>query len=158
MGKNATSGIPGWIVDVHTGEFLLKVNFSCMMLTTYDFLNNSTFTGQHDFHNWGHEDWAKGNRYFERCGHGKKWYGWKGLDNVGSINTTLFGCGNATLDFGNCSNKGSVVAYKNGEELATVRHLRNTSVTFEFSDLDLIDIREFKSGIILFNNFVQNPC
>ena len=132
LGKNATIGIPGWNVDVHTG--------------------------QHDHHIWGHENWAKSNRYFERCGHGKKWYGWKGLDNVGKINTTLFGCGNATLDFGNCSNNGYVVAYKNGQELATVRHFRNTSVTFEFSDLDLIDIREFKSGIILFNNFVQNPC
>ena len=123
--------VPGWTVDVHTG--------------------------QHDYHVWGKEDWAIRGKYFERCGQGKKWYGWKGLDNVGSINTTLIGCGNATLDFGNCG-EGNVTVYKNGELLSDAGIWKNNTITFDFFDGDSIDIKEYGSGIILLNNFVQNPC
>ena len=102
--------------------------------------------GQHDPYVWGKENWAKEGNYYERCGSGKKWFGWKTSYQVGSINTTLSGCGNATLDFGNCNEGGRVVAYKNGKELGHVYGLENMTIAFEFFDGDLIEISGYDSG------------
>ena len=81
----------------------------------------------------------------------------KNEDEVGLINTTLTGCGNATLDFGNCNVYGRVVAFKNGKELGVADGLKNKTITFEFFDGDSIEIRGYGS-IILLCNFVQDPC
>ena len=90
------------------------------------------------------------------CGKGKRWFGYN-YDSGGSVNTTLFGCGNASLNFGNCYESGKVLAYLNGIELGSVTGLKNKTIDFGFMDGDSIEIQE-NGGIILLNNFVQNPC
>ena len=95
--------------------------------------------------------------YRSDCGKGKKWFGYN-YDSGGSVNTTLFGCGNATLDFGNCAYWGRVVAYKNGKELGMADGLENRTINFKFFDGDLIEIHVHDFGIILLNDFVQDPC
>ena len=99
---------------------------------------------------------ASDKDYFRNCGKGEKWFGYGGYSG-GSINTTLFGCGNTTLDFGNCHESGKVVAYKNGKEIGWVGSFGKKTIAFEFLDGDLVEIRE-TGGIILLNNFVQDPC
>ena len=94
---------------------------------------------------------------FKQCGNGKKWFGLF-EDEVGLINTTLSGCGNATLDFGNCYEEGSVAAFKNGKELGRVDGLKNKKIFFEFFDGDSIEIRGYGLSVILLNNFIQDPC
>ena len=86
----------------------------------------------------------------------KKWFGYNYYSG-GSVNTTLFGCGNATLNFGNCFDFGEVAAYKNGKELGMANANENKTIAFEFFDGDSIEIRGY-GGIILLNNFVQDPC
>ena len=79
-------------------------------------------------------------------------------DEIGLINTTLTGCGKATLDFGNCNVYGRVVAFKNGKELGVADGLKNKTITFEFFDGDSIQIQGKYGSTILLNNFVQDPC
>ena len=99
---------------------------------------------------------ASDKDYFRNCGKGEKWFGYGGYSG-GSINTTLFGCGNATLDFGNCLDRGEVLAFLNGKELGSVNGLKNKTIDFGYLDGDSIEIRE-NGGIILLNSFVQDPC
>ena len=113
--------------------------------------------GFHDHYVWSKHD--PNGMILKQCGNGKKWFGFMVYDNeVGSINTTLSGCGNTTLDFGNCNEDGIVVAYKNGKELGHVFGLNNMIIAFEFFDGDSIEIRGYYLGRILLNNFVQDPC
>ena len=122
--------VPGWMVDVAHGL--------------------------HDHHAWSKKYDPNGHA-FQRCGNGTKWFGFAIGNDEGMINTNLSGCGNATLDFGNCNGYGRVVAFKNGKELCVADGLKNKTITFEFFDGDSIEIRE-NGGIILLNNFVQYPC
>ena len=114
--------------------------------------------GLHDYHVWSKYD--KNGIFLQWCGNGKKWFAFmKKRNEVGSINTTLSGCGKATLDFGNCFIDGNVAAYKNGKELGMAKALENKTIAFEFFDGDLIEIQDHDSGsIMLFNNFLQDPC
>ena len=113
--------------------------------------------GLHDYNDWSKYD--KNGRVFKECGNGKKWFGFVGSeDDVGLINTTLSGCGTATLEFGNCYDEGRIVAYKNGKEIGVADGLENKTIAFEFFDGDSIEIRLYNWGIILLNNFVQDPC
>ena len=110
--------------------------------------------------NW-ENDWSKydpNGIILKQCGNGTKWFGFADRNDVGTINTTLSGCGKATLNFGNCGNHGRVVAYKNGKELGRAHAFENKTIAFEFFDGDSIEIRLYNWGIILLNNFVQDPC
>ena len=56
------------------------------------------------------------------------------------------------MDFGNCFKRGIVVAYKNGEEIASVGASSTHKVEFEYSDGDEIKISELNGAIIQFND------
>ena len=133
LGHNDLKNVSGWKVDI--------------------------ISGQYNHHVWGTEHWAQKRNYYERCGSGKKWFGWKTSPQVGSINTILFGCGNAKLDFGNCYDFGEVVAYKNGKEIGMANASENKTIAFEFFDGDSIVIQahDLYSAMLL-NDFVQDPC
>ena len=91
---------------------------------------------------------------------GASWHGWNGGSSgieEGSISTTLNGSGKAILDFGNCHSVGTVVAYKNGVEIATIGASATDKIEFEFSDGDVIKMTEF-SGIIQFNDLEIVKC
>ena len=114
--------------------------------------------GLHNYHVWGSKH-DKIGRIFKSCGNGTKWFGFSYKNNVGTINTTLSGCGKATLNFGNCGYAGRVVFYKNGKELGMANAFENKTIAFEFFDGDLIEIQDHDRGsTMLLNNFVQDHC
>ena len=61
------------------------------------------------------------------------------------------------MDFGNCNGGGTVVAYKNGVEIASVGASATDKIEFEFNDGDVIKMTEFK-GIIQFNDLEIVKC
>ena len=54
----------------------------------------------------------------------------------------MHGTGKAVLEFGNCSNYGKVVAYKNFHEIKSVYYQSDAKVEFYFQDNDLLTIEE----------------
>ena len=61
------------------------------------------------------------------------------------------------MDFGNCNGGGTVVAYKNGVEIASVGASATDKIEFEFVDGDVIKMTEF-SGILQFNDLEIIKC
>ena len=61
------------------------------------------------------------------------------------------------MDFGNCHSVGTVVAYKNGVEIASIGASATDKIEFEFNDGDVIKMTEF-SGIIQFNDLEIVKC
>ena len=61
------------------------------------------------------------------------------------------------MDFGNCNGGGTVVAYKNGVEIASVGASATDKIEFEFIDGDVIKMTEF-SGILQFNDLEIIKC
>ena len=61
------------------------------------------------------------------------------------------------MDFGNCHGGGTVVAYKNGVQIASVGGSATYRIEFEFSDGDVIKITE-GYGIIQFNYLEIVKC
>ena len=89
---------------------------------------------------------------------GASWHGWNAGAAEGSISTTLHGSGKAILDFGNCNWGGTVVAYKNGVEVASVGSSATHKIEFEFVDGDVIKMTEFSNGILQFNDLEIVKC
>ena len=56
------------------------------------------------------------------------------------------------MDFGNCNWRGTVVAYKNGVEIASVGSSATHKIEFEFVDGDVIKIKAFGFAIIQFDD------
>ena len=97
------------------------------------------------------------------------WWGYKSPgdatgDAVGSISTILNAknLGSTTakgkIQFGNCYNKGYVVAYLDGVEIGRANaHVKKT-VTFDFKHGSKLELSEFESGIIHFTAFEVDDC
>ena len=61
------------------------------------------------------------------------------------------------MDFGNCNWGGTVVAYKNGVEIASIEASATDQIEFEFYEGDVIKMTEF-GGIIQFNDLEIVKC
>ena len=92
------------------------------------------------------------------------WWGYKTPeDNVGSISTVLNASDLSSmvkgkLKFGNCHNKGYVVAYIDGVEIARQTAQEIKQVEFEFKHGSELRLSEFESGIIHFLKFEVIDC
>ena len=86
------------------------------------------------------------------------WYGYF-LGGVGSLSTTLNGCGVATLDFGQCCGcKGIFTQVNlNGNEIARTDQLTLT-ITINFCDGDILELKHEVDGYIRFNSFTVLSC
>ena len=62
------------------------------------------------------------------------------------------------MDYGNCNGGGTVVAYKNGVEIASVGSSATDKIEFEFIDGDVIKMTEFTGGILQFNDLEIVKC
>ena len=62
------------------------------------------------------------------------------------------------MDFGNCHSVGTVVAYKNGVEIASIEASATDKIEFEFVDGDVIKMTEFSNGILQFNDLEIIKC
>jgi len=108
-------------------------------------------------HNWG------------SCRDDNSWFGrygtlWLVVSGVGSINTTLRGCGVAKLDFGECFGyfdvDDSTQVNLNGKEIgrATSGQLSKT-IEFNFKDGDILELKQGSGGsTIRFNGFTVISC
>ena len=87
------------------------------------------------------------------------WFGWKKADAVGSISTTLYGNGRATLQYANCNTQGMVVVYLNDAQIFVHAHTQTVETKeFEFFDGDVVKISEENSGVIQFNDLSISGC
>ena len=82
-----------------------------------------------------------------------------GETGIGSIETTLKGCGTAKLDFGNCYDADcNVYAYIDGKRIATApKNTPHKLVIFNFKEGSKLKITEGENGsihcVMVFNSF-----
>ena len=123
-------------------------------------INNPKGSQSQTLSGWIFDSISNGPWNSNKCS-GASWYGWNGENKgieVGYISTTLHGSGKAILDFGNCNWGGTVVAYKNGVEVASVGSSATHKIEFEFVDGDVIKMTEFSNGILQFNDLEIVKC
>ena len=85
---------------------------------------------------------------------------WAGCCGGKIISTTLYGCGHATLNVGNCwrSHRHPVHVYLNGKLIGEVSKNTNSKVfKFGFIEGSVLKINS-NGGIIKFNNFEITNC
>ena len=93
-----------------------------------------------------------------KCREGNSWFGYKS-SGVALISTTLSGCGEGKIDFGEC---GTYQIYPtlvglNGKEIGRADPGQlNKILIFEFQDGDLLELQS--SGTIRFNSFTILSC
>ena len=85
------------------------------------------------------------------------WFGWKDWALIGSISTSLYGQGNASLTFGNCWETGVVKLFANESEISSVGPHSQKTVVFEFDNTN-IKLEEHGTGIIHFFHFEIPQC
>ena len=113
--------------------------------------------------NLGSGPWNKdpsylgGYTYPGNCS-GSLWFGYESGNAVGSIKTTLYGSGNASLTFGNCCSTGTVNLYLDGMIIASAEATSMKTVTFDFSNGNELKLDEVNSGIIKFEDFKISNC
>ena len=73
-------------------------------------------------------------------------------------NYDYLGSGRASLDFGNCWNRGQVSAYLNDEKIATAGESTEVTVDFAFHEGFVLKIVEHATSIIQFNGFSVTEC
>ena len=86
------------------------------------------------------------------------WFGLCSGDCIGSVNTKLRKCGKARLYYGNCGKGGCVEAKLNSRIIGRVGGNKSGNVEFDFKDGDLLELYEFKSAIIEFDDFKIISC
>lgn len=87
------------------------------------------------------------------------WYGYLN-GGVGSLSTTLNGCGVAILDFGQCCGckpSPSTLVNLNGNEIGRTDQL-TMSITINFCDGDILELKHELNGYIRFNSFTVISC
>ena len=87
------------------------------------------------------------------------WYGYLN-GGVGSLSTTLNGCGVAILDFGQCCGckpSPSTLVNLNGNEIGRTDQL-TMSITINFCDGDILELKHELNGYIRFNSFTIISC
>ena len=95
-----------------------------------------------------------------KCRRGTNWFGWSAHADVGTVSATLQGNGEATLDFGNCWDKGEVKVYLNDWEVASAQeNTPSKIVSFNFNDGDILKLIDGGGGRSMFviNAFKCRP-
>ena len=78
-----------------------------------------------------------------------------------SIQTNLYGCGKARLDFGNYWSSGHTTVHLNGNEIGVAKgRERSKTIDFDFNDGDelMLSIGSNDDGTIVFNSFTVFSC
>ena len=88
------------------------------------------------------------------------WHGFHGDNAIGSIKTTLHGCGSAQLDFGNCYRKGITQVKLNGELIGEASsNTPNKVIEFDFKAGAILKLRdEGGNSVIQFTKFTILNC
>ena len=86
------------------------------------------------------------------------WFGWKSNDKVGSIKTTLYGIGYASLTFGNCWTTGTVNLYLDGAIIDSAGPGSMKTAIFDYSNGNELKLDETNEGIIMFEDFKISNC
>ena len=89
---------------------------------------------------------------------GSPWFGWGHRVSQGSIKTTLYGSGHASLTFGNCWTTGTVNLYLDGTKISSAGPNSMKTATFDYSNGNELKLDEINTGIIRFEDFISNSC
>ena len=84
----------------------------------------------------------------------KKFYGYKGGEQVGRIYTTLKGSGKIILWYGNCYVTGRVTVSLNGVEIDGTSKKQYTWISFQYRKGDFLEIKELKLAIIQLHELI----
>ena len=104
-------------------------------------------------------DIPESNVVRDRCGGGKKWYGWELKEKIGSISTILPRSGKIKIGFGNCWDFGSVTLYLNGIMKSAAIPNSNHKSMFKFKAGDeLMLCDEGYNSIIQVNSIELLNC
>ena len=107
----------------------------------------------------GQHNQQPSHSYYNSCGEGKHWYGYGNGETIGSIKTTLNGCGKAILDYGNCYIGGRVDVNLNGVRIDYAwSNTPSKLVEFSYTDGSVLEISEPSSSVIQFNKLSTFQC
>ena len=67
----------------------------------------------------------------------------------GHITATFIGFGNATLTFGNCGNRGSIVLTLNNHTLGSAGEMENQTITFSYAEGDILMLKQTEDVAII---------
>ena len=98
-----------------------------------------------------------GNEIYKNCGNGLEWFGYYSSGD-GVIKTTLYGCGKAILDYGNCFEDGTVGIFLDNYLIGATYHTQSKLISFSYTNGSILEIKEIGQGIIKFNNFTVIEC
>ena len=102
--------------------------------------------------------WNPPNNFFEPCGNGENWFGFKGGAPIGSIKTKLKGCGTGRLKFGGCHHSGFVRVYLDGTEIDRANAFEKKEIMFDFNHDSELKLDEASTSIIQFIEFQVLNC
>ena len=110
--------------------------------------------------NLGVENWQNNNAAVAaKCRRGTNWFGWSHWANVGTVSIKLQGSGEATLDFGNCWDRGEVKVYLNDKVVASAQKNTPTkTVSFNFRDGDILKLRDEGQNSVIAINVLTFRC
>ena len=102
---------------------------------------------------------ATDNNAGNQCALHKKWFGYSGGDEVGTLSATMKGSGEATIDFGNCWNAGVVNLYLDDTKLATAS-VGQKSIVFKFSYThgSVLKLKDEEGNAIVSFNSIRFSC
>ena len=94
-----------------------------------------------------------------KCRRGNNWFGFDHGAGVGTISTVLPGYGEATLDFGNCWDRGEVKVYLNDKIIASAQTNTPTkTVSFNFQDGDILKLKDEGANSVIALNGISMKC
>ena len=97
--------------------------------------------------------------HYPACMNNRNWHGFHGDDEIGSIKTTLHGCGSAQLDFGNCYYEGITQVRLNGELIGEAStNTPSKVIEFDYNDGAILELQELNTAIIVFNDLSITKC
>ena len=92
------------------------------------------------------------DRYAEQCSP-SSWYGYSYGSKIGSVYVAFMGSGNATLNYGNCYNGGTVTVFLNENEIGHADGNNPVqAVSFEYSNRNVLMLKETNTAIIKLNS------
>lgn len=107
-----------------------------------------------------HRDGANApwNPAVDKCHRSSSWFGWSEGDDVGTLHAFLRGEGQATVEFSNCWNEGSVNLYVDGHKVASASAGQEQSAQFKFGHGSIMEMKDEHGNAVMQLNRLAFHC